>query len=347
MLKSGRTGDGMDDFKFLEKFSKSSDLPISVFEGRNLVFKGHKDKQDYGMPMFLLECLPHDLPDIWVGRTPENLFFGGLLFGRCERLLMIGPVSANECSVLQCERTFGRLGGRLREAGALQKVINGFAPCDVSHLRNCLKLLNYVLNGTEDAEVSGIDFKWKDLFFDAEEYLIEMPPETEDDAEELMMAFIRNGKVKELEVFLNEKLFRMGSSTDKISRNINERRNYIIGANTLISRMAIQEGVDARMAKTLSGYYLDLLMRTENLKDLDEIFYKLAVDYTKRIESTKNFVSYETKTLWTMRTLRLRKMASDAAALRRESFASGTLCFFLQNNIYKTKPKKLTYDKKY
>ncbi len=88
-------------------------------------------------------------------------------------------------------------------------------------------------------------------------------------------------------------------------------------------------------------------MRTENLKDLDEIFYKLAVDYTKRIESTKNFVSYETKTLWTMRTLRLRKMASDAAALRRESFASGTLCFFLQNNIYKTKPKKLTYDKKY
>ncbi len=64
----------MNYFKLLEHFSEATDLPISIFEQENLIFKGHRDKQDYNIPMFLLECLPRELPDIWISSTPETLF---------------------------------------------------------------------------------------------------------------------------------------------------------------------------------------------------------------------------------------------------------------------------------
>lgn len=284
-------GDKMDHFKLLEQFSKATDLPISIFEQGNLIFKGHTDRQDYSIPMYLMECLPQHLPGIWISRTPEHIFFGGLSIRQHNQQLLIGPVFASECSLVHCEQILRRLGRRVTEPRVFQKIINAFASCDVPHLKDNLRFLNHVLNGEENTEVESIDFKWKNIFPTPKELPIEVPLEPVPDVEENILAFIRNGKVKELENYFNEELFRTNHPMQALTHDVNLRRNYIIGANTLISRIAIQEGVDVRMAGSLSEYYLEQLMNTNNLTDLGLIFYKLAVDYAGKIESLLVFAS--------------------------------------------------------
>lgn len=284
-------GDKMDHFKLLEQFSKATDLPVSIFEQGNLIFKGHNDKQDYNIPMYLMECLPQHLPGIWISRTPEHIFFGGLLIRQHKQQLLLGPVFASECSTVQCVQILRRLGRRASESRVFQKIINAFASCDIPHLQDNLRFLNHMLNGEEDTEVKSIDFKWKNIFPTPKELPIEVPMEPVSDVEENILAFIRNGKVKELENYFNEELFRMNNPMETPTHDVNLRRNYIIGANMLISRIAIQEGVDVRMAGSLSDYYLEQLMNTNNLTDMGMIFYKLAVDYAGKIGSLHAFAS--------------------------------------------------------
>lgn len=279
----------MDHFKLLEHFSKASDLPVSVFEQDNLIFKGHKDKQDFSIPMYLMECLPDNLPKIWTSHTPEHIFFGGLSIKQHRQQLLLGPVFARECSSVQCEQILWRLGRQLTEVGAFQMIMNTFALCDVIHLQENLKFLMYMLNGETDTEVIDIDFKWKIIFPASKEFTIDVPPESAPEVEEDILALIRNGRVREVENYFNKVLYRMNSHFETVAHNVNLQRSYIIGANMLISRTAIQAGVDAQMAGSLSDYYLEQLMGTNNLTDLNMLFFKLSIDYTQKIEELHAF----------------------------------------------------------
>ena len=146
----------MDHYKLIEQFSKATDLPVSIFEQGNLILKGHNDKQDYSIPMYLLECLPKHLPGTWISRTSEHIFFGGLLIGQHNQQLLLGPVFAGECSRVQCEQIPRRLGRRAAESGVFGKIINAFASCDVPHLQDNLRFLNHMLNGEEDTEIESM-----------------------------------------------------------------------------------------------------------------------------------------------------------------------------------------------
>lgn len=281
----------MNYFKLLEQYSKATNLPVSIFENGNLIFKGHNDKQDYNLPMFLMECLPSELPDIWVSRTPENLFFGGLSFRKQKQILLIGPVSVYECSISQCKRILQRMGRRTQDTGAFQMAINSFASCDIFHLRNHLRFLNHLLNEEEDVEISKIDFRWKSILFYTEEHFTEIPAKAENDVEEDLITYIKNGKVEELEDYFNEVFFRTDNPMEKDSHNINLRRTFIFGANIFISRIAIQLGIDVQEGRNLADYYLNLLTEADNLTDLNYIFYKMTLEYTKKIRDVQAFVS--------------------------------------------------------
>lgn len=278
----------MDHFEVLKQFSEASELPVSVFEQRELVFKGHGEKRDFNIPMFLVESLPEELPGIWISHTPENLFFGGFFFGGRGYLILLGPSSANECSIAQCRQILGALGYRTKDAGTFQKIINDFAFCDFCHMKKYLRFLDCIFNGRTVEDIPGIELKWKKIFIGSEDYPMELPEneeKQEEDEERIMNAMIRYGKVEELKRYFDESMFRTNTSADKLSVNSSVRRSYVVGANMVMSRIAISEGVDVQQARNLSGYYLDLLMRTESVPDLDRIFYRFALDYTNRIRS--------------------------------------------------------------
>ena len=275
----------LSPFKIAEQFSDAIEIPISFFQNNELIFKAHSGKQDFNLPMFLVRSLPKLLPDIWVSRSPEYLFFGGLKLKDPEFLLLAGPVTPHELSVGQCRMILQRIGLRPREASSLQTSMSRFSYCDVPQLRKYLSFLNYVLNGNDSENIEGIDFNWKNILSVPEEYFVDITSKADDDIEKHMMEYVKTGKVRELEDYFNENFLRKGNDSQK-GRGMHKlelRRNYIFGALILISRTAIQEGLDSDIAKNYASFYMELLYKADNLADLDHIFYKLALDYTKRI----------------------------------------------------------------
>ena len=285
----------MERERLLELFASSADLPVSVYQADRIIFTGHKDRPDFGLPLTFRRCLKAGLPEIWTCHTPEHLFFGGFALEDDQELLL-GPVSVYEPSLAQCEQILRHLGRRPSEAATLQQVIRRFGQCDILHLRNHLRLLYQILREKEAGETADVEFRWKELAHPLDEYYLELPQIDGDDLEKNMTAFIRNGKVTELENYFNE-VFLANNEADVSTRNLELRRTFISGANMLFSRLAIQEGVDEHLARFLSGFYVTQLMEARTLTDLSRIFYQMAVDYAKRIRQVSEIASEEYVTM--------------------------------------------------
>ncbi len=167
-----------------------------------------------------------------------------------------------------------------------------FACCDAFHLQNHLRFLNHVLNGVEESEISTLEFKWKNIVSKSEEYFMGVVSEQEeDDIEENLVAYVKNGKVEEVEAYFNKVFFSTDNLMMKEMQNINLQRSLICGTNMLNSRVAIQDGTDKQMTKNLAGYYLELISRADSSTDLSHLFYKMILDYTKRVKSVQEFQS--------------------------------------------------------
>lgn len=277
----------------LEQFSQATDLPIHIFDGNSLSLSFRKNIQDYNLPLYIVSSLSKELPPVWTSNTPEFIYFGGLHMKKNNLLLFIGPIFTAECSISQSKKILERLGPtQRRDVGTFRQQLNILPRCDVRHLKSYLLFLNHLINNETYCDIPHIDFHWSD-FFNTPSPVILSISDSQTDAsdfyfsEETLLSIIRHGKVKELADFFNVQLT-ANVDTSHIE-DIQQLRNYLIGANTLLSRVGKSAGLDYNFINTSGDYYLEQLTNATAVADLHYIFYQICLHYTKEIAKLQKF----------------------------------------------------------
>lgn len=281
----------MDYELFLEKYSAAHRIPTTIFTGTKIICKGNHTVQDFNLPLYIAASLPPSLPAIWYSYSPEQLFFGGIVLPDTNDLLLVGPVLSRPCNRLQASAVASRLGRKEKDISILMHSLDTFQKVGTEQLKSILSLLALHFYRDYFREPELIPFEWANIFPAPAFEILE--PAAEDtasiDLEQTLLACIRYGKTDELGKFMNEILFDTSQPANNALFDIKVVRNYIIGANTLSSRTAISAGLPTQLANELADLYLDQIMTTEDINELNHLFYRLMMDYAGQVQKLNLF----------------------------------------------------------
>lgn len=271
----------------LKSFAEVVGLPISVFKGKTLTTVLNPKIQDYNLPLYIASSLPKDLPKAFSFHTPEFIFCGGLQIDATDELILVCPAFATECSLTRAKKILARLGRSYSTADAFCQTLNSIPRCDVIKLSAIIKFLSTLLNNESDIEIESLEFHWT-KFFDVDDYTV--ITSTNDsitylktkDTENMIISYIRNGKVHELTNFFNQQLI-VSNMTDTLLTDIGLKKSYLIGANMIFSRTAKDAGVDYDLINTLNDYFIEIIDNTNSRSDLSYVFYQMITRYATEV----------------------------------------------------------------
>lgn len=278
--------------ELLEHYWQATHLPVSCFSGKNLVSQGEHYIRDFNLPMMIVHSLPESLPPAWCSYSPEYMYFGGITLKEHGLLLFVGPILLHECSPKQAEAILKQIGRTKRDIPALIRALSSYATCSVPTLKANLQLLSYILNQEGTLSVTNISFQWKSLFTEAFEPPLGIEDRTFEAVEKQLLSCIQYGRLDQLNVLLNEQILRTEQESGSLNQIFNDTsrfRHYLLGANMLASRAALNAGVDYGLINALTEHYIDLIMKMTSGTDLTHVFQRMFHDYAERVAQIKKY----------------------------------------------------------
>ncbi len=265
----------------MRQFAEATGFPVyAVFSDGSLTSIS-RSRNNLGLFQALLSSLPANLPSVWTFLTPEGVLGGGLYVPEYKTTLIIAPVFSFECTLQTARRLSHRLSLPDTAAARLQQTLNQYTPCDMKKLQHYLAFLNHFLNDQPSCEITMLDFHW------SSSYRTEFQPGSPlsitegPDLEADIIRLIRGGKEKELIRYFNENLF-IYDSQHRMN-NVRQQRRYLIGANMLLSRLAIQSGVDRDLINSIVDTYGIRIETIVSQEDFNHIFLEFCLRYTRLI----------------------------------------------------------------
>ena len=101
-----------------------------------------------------------------------------------------------------------------------------------------------------------------------------------------ILSIVRNGDVDKIDRFVDSMPYFTSGRLSKDS--LRQLKNTFVVTATLISRTAIEEGMDVNDSLSLSDFYIQKVDSLESEKDIAVLNYKMVKDYTERIYEIKN-----------------------------------------------------------
>ena len=274
----------------LEEYTMATGLPIHIFSEQEICCSIPSDLQLYNLPLYLFTSLPNHLPDAWITSTDEKIYLGGFRIKDGNKILLLGPVFLTDCTVKQAKDILLRLGQNKRDPMEFRHQLNLITHTDVPHLRHHISLLYLLLNREPAKEVSYISFLWMELIHTSLPIILteSKPDQIKAGAyvEDHILDCVRHGKTNELIRLFNDMLLEDPLEHPK-QDDLDLRKSYIFGANTMLSRTARGEGVDLATVNTLSDYYIEHILQTTTISELNYLFYQFSTHYTEEIRKLK------------------------------------------------------------
>ena len=263
-----------------------SGIPVRVFRGGDSVF------------FHAITGLSADPAKVWQneltgisGRvgylaTEDFYYFGVVNAG--EDTIVVGPTWQTE----RADRELRELAFRADvPKDAIPDFLAGMKSIVQMPLESVLQMmcvLNYVLNG-EKLELQDI------LISEKEQSQFRRRPEKQPDEEsaphntlsieEKLMGFIRRGDVASLKAWMKSAPAVRGGTL--ALNELRQLKNTFIVTATLASRAAIQSGLDAEEALSLSDRFIKSCELLSSQKKLIDLRYHMLVDYTERVDSVR------------------------------------------------------------
>lgn len=276
----------------LDEFYQSTRVPASFFQNRELVSKSSYARQDFNLPLILLNGLSNPLPKIWYSYTAEYMYFGGLNLEEENGILFIGPVLLSDCLPRQAETILSRLGRSSQDAPALRAYFSENTTCDLPALLSHLRFLNYAINRKKEPVITRLPFMWNIPYPipDNIPFELRQPVDSADSiGENALISYLRYGRLDAMEKLLDEHFVQIGSQS---SLTMDYMRSYILSANVMASRTAANAGVDFKLATSLASHYMDKILQARTKPELSFLFNEFFRDYTLRVARAQQALSH-------------------------------------------------------
>ena len=272
-----------------------SGMPVRLYEGENRVF------------YYSIVSLPKDPFSPFVKEgfaitdhigyfiAPHEYYYGVICFEG--RRIVVGPTRQIPIDEQELKEIAFETGVQHADVEDFVKGMKSIVQMPLNSILQMLCMVNHVLNDGETFSLSDIS-----IFAPEQKTLIEKL-QTEDaqrtienadgvpnknyphnsmDTESLILHAVRKGNVEGLKnIFSNIPAIRSGIMAQDALR---QAKNQLIVASTLVSRTAIQGGMDAEEALTLSDGYIQKCELMKDIEAVTNLNYRLIMDYAERLE---------------------------------------------------------------
>ena len=220
--------------------------------------------------------------------TSSEAYFGVVRFGSSR--IVLGPTSQIPLSEQRLHDIAFRLGVKKEEMREFIAGMKQIVPLPLSSVVQYLCLINFIVNDGEELsllDVTIIDRERKDLIRAISEEGKEgenggdFYPHNTLDIEKYMLSLVRKGSVAELKAFFeNAPAIRGGIIA---SSDLRQSKNLFVITATLVSRAAIEGGMDHEEALTLSDGYIRQSEQLTGVDAVTNLNYRLVMDYAERM----------------------------------------------------------------
>lgn len=287
----------MNNTVLLEQYACAVGLPVHIFSQQEASFHYNADVWSISLSRSLLRGLSDALPSTWISFTPELLYFGGIRSNTSNDLIVVGPVLVMECSHTQAAQVMYHLGieKRSKDVNLFRQAINSYPICNIRQLKRHILFLNHLINAEEDCTPEHAPFHWpalppveleKDIIL-PETLYFDLPQNMENQ----LLAMIRWGKPQDLAIYCNEIIFSLPRHPDV---DFKLERDYIVGANLLMSRTAAIAGVNTALLDEIVANNLYQIENCTSHTELSRLFFQCAMQYAKQVKAVRSVSSKKT-----------------------------------------------------
>lgn len=278
----------LEKSELLRLFYKTSNIPLILFSGTDIIQKESHPLQDFSLPLILFDGVARPLPCAFYGFTPEYLYFGGICIPETNEVIFLGPILRSQCSVRQSRQICERLGRPASSASKVQDYLNITGGRTLDSILSGIRSLCYLLDLPHPEEIRSVPFRWN-LPYPIRALPHAEPLNEEDrDLERQILTNIHSGNID----VLNEIISQYFSGTSYQPVNIVPvHRTYILGANVRFAHETITAGADKDTVYLLSNQYIDQILQAKTSTDLSDLFFRLITEYARLVADLRNLPS--------------------------------------------------------
>ncbi len=315
----------------LRSFSSLMGVPVRHYEDKTEVFFYSLIKFHYDPFLLDEEKVLDQKEEIGYYLDEDDFYYCYLNHGKTT--IVIGP-TRNTPAEEQCLKLLAlRLEIPLDRIGEFMKNMSLLSTIPFKCVLESLTMLYYIMTGEKKNLVS--------LFFDESKETNEKVPQITEKSivhssypiEQDILHIVKSGNVQALESFISSvPNFNAGILSPDALR---QEKNSFIATITLISRAAIEEGVQVNEALSLSDYYIRKCESCSKAKDISTIYYEMTKTYTERVRMRKSMSPLQYQVLSYIQK-HLDRMISLEEIAEACSFSKSSLCLRFKEETGKT-----------
>ncbi|MBN1549921.1 helix-turn-helix domain-containing protein, partial [bacterium] len=277
--------------EFCKIFSQSQPYPIHFFYNDSLFLE---------IPVFPIDIITAHYEavfrissTIFIYETPENLVFGGVHTDDNSCLLLLGPVPITTLTNELIQSIMKTYSIPSSKQEILKTYLGKGSGFSLPHLKNVLVLVNFYLNHEIEKASNAIFLSSNDLNVEIKKKYLESSIEEQDsisyraayEFEKEMLTIVKNGDLKSIQNRVSTSPNMHIGTLSKSS--IRQMKNIFICVTTLVTRAAIEGGLDLETAYQLSDFYLQKSEDTFSAEAINELTDTMLQDFTVRTQKSK------------------------------------------------------------
>lgn len=267
----------------LSKLSTAFSLPIRHYHQDMLLHNWSSRSFSVDLAKLYTEpYVKHGIP-LYSVVSPQYLLSGRIALPDSREYLILGPALPHEMASTQCISVLEEFSLPPQQMEELKFYFHFLPQMTVERFNIALELVWTIIYPNPEAIPQPTVFD-TDNRNAIKTSGIEVENMMNADAEHTMLSIIGSGRVDKLE----DALQHIYSSSDfGLSRlapsQLRALKNTIISSVSLVSRKAVECGIDYSTSLAVSDHYIYRLEQTDSISGAKEIWYTMLVDYTQRV----------------------------------------------------------------
>lgn len=202
-----------------------------------------------------------------------------------DRTIVIGPTRNVPASEQVLKFVALRLSVPLEEIHTFTNQMSLLSTIPYKCVLESLAMLSYILTGEKIDKLSAYLSEGKKSEPKVRPSFEENASHSSYPVEQKILSLVRSGKEEDIDSYISSlPVFNTGIVS---SESLRQNKNMFVATITLVSRAAIEEGVDINLALGLSDFYIRKCESLLTEKEIGTLYYQMVKDYTGRVHQKK------------------------------------------------------------